>query len=1410
MKIKVNDKDRSQPLLRDILIFLEKAFEYVLENLKPFYNHLDKQIAYLVLYQEPMINGLNTGGFELHNKDDAKLMVERVLKMLYQYLISNQTLKLDETFKVYLKILSVDHLRYKEANSNKRKHPKRNKNYYATKKKHFGTNNNENSKKMTYFWSIDVPDSFNKEPISNVFKNKCLLVTCILGLLQNNYFYSNRVDKRFLKAQQILSKSSKLKNEAGKIIYDELLKLFKKTNLKTSGPYQLEDTAKCLSQTYNCQIIVFSGMSNSQKLFFMYPPSYDDSMIPIYLYQPPENDSHFIYIRHLNSYFRANGKICLACGKRFSNMTQIKHLCPKLKVCFCCRRYYQNSNTYIHERLSKFFCDEKLSNEKSIICQKCNLTIYSKNCMKAHSSLCSGKGYFGYSCSNCKKFTYCYKSKSSENLKQMHQCGDLKPCNFCFEPQEKNHLCKMKQEIISTQWPRLAFISAGNYETIQEKCYYCLHDNIVCASHCIETEASIVPFIFIIYREEIKRCNFTEYVFSNDLDLKTVDKDILFYQYDSTAYKHPFFNSKLQKSNKVLQDFSRNYEILFSLQDKSLGQQILQFTMDKDFQNTTYVCQDSQSSTFMFLLKTFLENGFVPIIVRKFRKILVIEIKELRLRFITSNAYINGSEYDLANHFNVKFDQYYFPQSFMAKENFCYVGTIPDIKYFECFLDSSNEISKKTLFLSTFSKISKHWVFQKELLIYLKQKIFLLSISFLRFIHESFTFQSSLFPNIPLLHPICFPLCTISGFTYKLLKCWYWNNEEIFCVANEFHTPMRKVGKYEEEWTSFMQFTQPNLNFESEFSSPSGQRFWPGHCVPDLYSAITKECFFFNECKIHGHENNCLIDPKASPTKTIFGKTYKEHNEIQSKKFEHLLLSHPNDVEKITIIWECQFKKMKENLPEMILFFSNVYISHPLIRLRPRSCVRSGFNDVYALKFSKTLFPKHTLKFFDINGSYSFSAIQNKFMIGKYKVLMGNDLKELEFKNNEMYYKNKIINGSLLLTILPPKNLYRPFLLYQTTDGRSLNTLCKSCCEYKITVCNHNNSERALTGCYMISEIIFALKLNYSILSIHECHAYFKSDYILRDYIKALNFFKTKHTNLFENCKTLKEKEDYCSKLNKELLLTEPFLLKPHLIEPNHSKRNFFKLMMNATFGKIESKNDKSKTIFVSSQSEIENIYFSDQIVQDIFCINSNFCQLNVKPDQQKLPINRLSNCYIGAQLTAFSRQLIYENIIKLEKLDCNIFLTDTDSLLFSYPSNLNCPLVESHCLGDFKDEYSQSEITNFYSLGPKNYVLTLKCKDKVETITKVRGLCLSSLTNKNLMNETLFEFYIDEYKKKFKCLTKVNQYRIKANFKNFSITPNILPISFSNEISSRRYLKVDENNLVNPTYPYGYETTLK
>jgi len=48
--------------------------------------------------------------------DAATEMTDRVLTMLSNYLLSNQSLKVNETFKVYLKVLSVDHMKHRAAN----------------------------------------------------------------------------------------------------------------------------------------------------------------------------------------------------------------------------------------------------------------------------------------------------------------------------------------------------------------------------------------------------------------------------------------------------------------------------------------------------------------------------------------------------------------------------------------------------------------------------------------------------------------------------------------------------------------------------------------------------------------------------------------------------------------------------------------------------------------------------------------------------------------------------------------------------------------------------------------------------------------------------------------------------------------------------------------------------------------------------------------------------------------------------------------------------------------------------------------------------------------------------------------------------------------------------------------------
>ena len=109
---------------------------------------------------------------------------------------------------------------------------------------------------------------------------------------------SNKSDKRYHKAQYINSTLNTQKNIAGKIIFEELIKMLALTSLPPSGPYELHQTAKILSETYKCQIIVFDGISNSKKISFMYPSIDNDELIPIYMFEPLESPNHFVFIRH--------------------------------------------------------------------------------------------------------------------------------------------------------------------------------------------------------------------------------------------------------------------------------------------------------------------------------------------------------------------------------------------------------------------------------------------------------------------------------------------------------------------------------------------------------------------------------------------------------------------------------------------------------------------------------------------------------------------------------------------------------------------------------------------------------------------------------------------------------------------------------------------------------------------------------------------------------------------------------------------------------------------------------------------------------------------------------------------------------------------------------------------------------
>jgi hypothetical protein len=315
IKVKVKE-NATHPLLFDLLDVFERAFSFILKNIQTYFNPEDINEMYLTLYQNNMLNGLNSPGVRL--QDNPKEVVDNILDMLYRFLISenNIDLELNDTFQVYIHILSIDHVEFKKRNPRTKQANKRKKHYGVRSKKAFNN---------LYNWTLEIPEGYGQFP--QIFKNECLLISVILGHLQNEFHKSNRTDKRIIYAQNINSKLKVKRIYAGNIIQTELRKLKKNLNLNC-GPYEITSVAPKLCSYFKCQIFIFEGVSESSNIKAIYPNEVDDQLEPIYLYEPPNQENHVLLIRSISAYFRLNGKICIYCKKQFKHYKFIHRCLP--------------------------------------------------------------------------------------------------------------------------------------------------------------------------------------------------------------------------------------------------------------------------------------------------------------------------------------------------------------------------------------------------------------------------------------------------------------------------------------------------------------------------------------------------------------------------------------------------------------------------------------------------------------------------------------------------------------------------------------------------------------------------------------------------------------------------------------------------------------------------------------------------------------------------------------------------------------------------------------------------------------------------------------------------------------------------------------------------------------------------
>jgi hypothetical protein len=547
-------------------------------------------------------------------QDNPSQIIERLLEILQQFLISdkNVDLELNNSLKVYVNVLSIPHMEYKNRNPRRKQQNKRKKNHYGVFRK----------KKNSFYWTLDVPNGYNGHP--TIFKNKCLLTSTILGILQNAYYKSNRKDKRFVYVQNINSELPSKKTHAGNILKRELLKVITDLSLKDEKLFNLEEIAPKLSEYFKCQIFVFDGINNSNnssKLKYIFPPIYNHELQPIYLFEPFDNRNHLVFIKCLSSYFKANVKVCFTCQKTFKTYNY-KHRCSYSLCCFACRCIFSTSKTYLHEKLEANFCDGKITTEKSFLCNICNVTLYSKKCEKAHKLLCNGNGNFGWKCLLCNRFSYRHGSFNSKKLSEIHQCGVVM-CSNCHQyfDSENEHLCKLKKETISQKWPTLAFFSCQFLNFSSSQCISCfnckenfkivnnlswkevyespLFSKLKCDYHDLEENTLLEIYeanVIVLYRENLnQRGHFSKYVFTalNYPDL--IEEDVFAFDYVNSKIKIPVQRSSKRKQT---QDLTSNLKTLANTNEEELSATkkfIKYICLENKIENTTFICQDSES-----------------------------------------------------------------------------------------------------------------------------------------------------------------------------------------------------------------------------------------------------------------------------------------------------------------------------------------------------------------------------------------------------------------------------------------------------------------------------------------------------------------------------------------------------------------------------------------------------------------------------------------------------------------------------------------------------------------------------------------------------------------------------------------------------------------------------------------------
>ena len=752
--------------------------------------------------------------------------------------------------------------------------------------------------------------------------------------------------------------------------------------------------------------------------------------------------------------------------------------------------------------------------------------------------------------------------------------------------------------------------------------------------------------------------------------------------------------------------------------------------------NSTVIAHNGAGYDNKFILQYCLSKGIVPsAFIRQGSRITYMSFKRYGLRFIDSIHFFLDPLKKLSKTYGIDTLKGHFPHKFNRPENPNYIAKIPaedefgvknmmpddyeEIKY----EDDGKTIKERKGFLPWYEQ-QQHitdWNFKNEMIRYCRADVELLSKTVLKFRKM---FKDNLDTD-PFRYTTLASLC-MSIYLNKFIPekkivgngaekqdsivCREWLNYlndknvrrevPITCVKDDTcDIHKNKVGEKKEEYY--------NLKRTAEGGTTLGRPF-----TVDGFDIRKRKVYLFQGCFWHG----CR---KCHPENTTkYNKTMEQVNILEHNGYD------------VIQMWECEWKKLKETLPNKAEVEENAKQQNINVRDALFGGRTEGFKSYHKCSPGQKIF------YYDVVSLYPTVNALDYYAVGfnRYVNITAQDILDEKFF------------GVAKVDITPPKDLYIP-VLPDNSDKKLLF---------------HLNPMKNKT--FSSIELKYALEKGYTI-KIHSALEYSRYKGLMKDYVEF--FLKMK----IENNEHYTPEE--CEKINKSHnALGFSFEIKSENTKKNPGMKQLAKICLNSLWGKFGQRTTLDSYEYVNEWNRLLlNITNSKVKTNSWHIINDNCVELRYTEDidyhVEAEYISEITSVFTTAnarlRLISMLHWLDPSQIIYCDT-DSVIFLYDENDPTHKYPSNdakdKPANISFGNALGEWENEFKDGDwIDEIVVAGAKSYAYRTS---KGKTVIKQKGITLDRVNSNIFTFENVRDMVLEndtlESAKRFQFVWNTNK----------------------------------------------------